>query len=193
MSLIVTGDAVQLDLRPARVPTRALATIVDLALIVIWGTVWSWVLDQVFLTASSALTEGLGVLGWVIGALGYPIAVETLTRGRTVGALILGLRVVRDDGGVIRFRHVLIRWLTFWFLDFAVWTGLAAGLVCATVNSDGKRIGDLLAGTLVVRIRPPRGLAPAPDVDPELAAWSSRLELSNVPDDLMAAARPRRR
>lgn len=183
----MTGDAVQLDLRPARLPTRALATFVDLAVIVLILTVWSWVQEAV--TGSGALVSGIGIVGSILGMLAYPITVETLTRGRTLGAFVLGLQVVRDDGGVVRFRHVLIRWLTFWFLDFAIWTGLAAGLICATVNRDGKRIGDLLAGTMVIRIRPPRGLGAAPDVDPELADWSSRLELSNVPDELMAAAR----
>ena len=43
--------------------------------------------------------------------LGYPVAMETLTRGRTLGKMALGLRVVRDDGGPITFRQALVRGL----------------------------------------------------------------------------------
>ena len=42
---------------------------------------------------------------------GYPILMEWLTRGRTLGKIWLGLRVVRDDGGPIGFRQALVRGL----------------------------------------------------------------------------------
>ena len=100
---------------------------------------------------------------------GHLIAMETLTRGRTVGAFALGLRVVRDDGGAIRFRQALLRGLAFWTVDFAPWTGVCGGLVCATVNPMSKRFGDLMAGTVVIRTRAPKAPEPIPAVPAALA------------------------
>lgn len=187
MSQIVTGDAVLLDLRPARIPTRMLATAVDLLLVGGATYLYGYIVDAV--SGSAARVDAVTIAGALIILFGYPIAMETATRGRTVGAFALGLRVVRDDGGAIRFRQALLRGLAFWGVDFAVWTGLCGGLVCAAVNSHSKRFGDLMAGTIVIRTRAPQAPAPIAAVPAELAWWSSQLELSRLPDELVTAAR----
>lgn len=106
-----------------------------------------------------------------------------------MGALAAGLRMIRDDGGAIRFRHALLRWIAYWFVGFSVWTGFCAGLVCATINPPGKRLGALMAGTIVIRTRAPQPPPPVPQTPPELAIWTSQLELSRLPDDLVTASR----
>jgi uncharacterized RDD family membrane protein YckC len=187
MSQLVTGDAVLLDLRPARVPTRMLATMIDL-LIVGGGTyLYGYIVYTV--GGSAARQQAVTIAGALVVLFGYPIAMETLTRGRTVGAYALGLRVVRDDGGAIRFRQALLRGLSFWAVDFAIWTGLCGGLVCAAVNQHSKRFGDLMAGTIVIRTRAPRAPAPLPAVPAELAEWAAQLELSRLSDELVTASR----
>ena len=45
----------------------------------------------------------------VLAIVGYPVIFETATRGRTLGKMALGLRVVSDDGGPERFRQALFR------------------------------------------------------------------------------------
>jgi len=97
--------------------------------------------------------------------------------------------VVRDDGGAIRFRQALLRGLAFWTIDFAAWSGFCGGLVCASVHPDSKRIGDLLAGTMMIRTRSPRPPPALPGVPPELAEWSAQLELSGLTDELVTASR----
>lgn len=184
---IVTGDAVVLDLRPARIPTRMLATAVDLLVVAGLALLYDFIEGRV--RGSSARVDAVAIAGSLIVMFGYPIACETLTRGRTLGAWTLGLRVVRDDGGAIRFRQALLRGLAFWIVDFALWTGLCGGLVCAAVNPDSKRFGDLLAGTMVIRTRAPRAAKSVPPVPSELALWASQLELSRLPDPLLHAAR----
>src|ERR1700729_330258 len=70
--------------------------------------------------SEAAITLSLTVLVIV----GYPTVFETLSRGRSLGKLALGLRVVSDDGGPERFRQALMRalaavleiWLTLGFL-----------------------------------------------------------------------------
>lgn len=187
MDQIVTGDAVVLDLRPARIPTRLLATGIDLVLVLGATALYAYVIDTI--GGSDARVNAVAIAGALIINFGYPITMETLTRGRTVGTLALGLRVVRDDGGAIRFRQALLRGLAFWTVDFAFWTGFCGGLVCAAVNPQSKRLGDLMAGTMVIRIRAPRPPEPLPPVPEHLAGWAAQLELSGLPDELVTAAR----
>ena len=187
MSQLVTADAVLLDLRPARIPTRMLATVIDLALMAGASYLYGYIVTTI--GGSPARVRAAGIAGTLLILFGYPIAMETLTRGRTVGALALGLRVVRDDGGAIRFRQALLRGLAFWAVDVSPFTGMCGGLVCAAVNARSKRFGDLLAGTIVIRTRSPRAPRAIPPVPSSLAAWAAQLELSGLPDELVTAAR----
>ncbi len=184
----MTGDAVLLDLRPARVPSMLLAAVLDLALISIASSLFGYVVSVVA-GGYEYREQTMTMIGSIIIAFGYPIGCETATRGRTLGSWALGLRVVRDDGGAIRFRQALLRGLTFWFADFAPWTGFCGGLICASINRQSKRIGDLVAGTLMVRVRSPRRPPAIPPVPLELADWTSQLQLSGLSDELVTASR----
>ena len=168
VSQLVTGDAVLLDLRPARIPTRLLATGIDLVLMLGASYLYGYIVQQASIE-SAARAQAVTIAGVMVIDFGYLIAMETLTRGRTVGAFALGLRVVRDDGGAIRFRQALLRGLAFWAVDFAPWTGFCGGLVCAAVNPMSKRFGDLMAGTIVIRTRAPKAPEPIPPVPAALA------------------------
>ena len=118
---------------------------------------------------------------------GYPIAMETLTRGRQVGAFALGLRVVRDDGGAIRFRQALLRGLRSGPSTSARSPG-CGGLVCRNSERAIQALRRSAGGTIVIRTRSPRAPHAIP-VPPALAAWASQLELSGLPDELVTAAR----
>ncbi|MBW1595678.1 RDD family protein [Streptomyces sp. JJ38] len=188
MSELVTGDAVVLGLRPARVPSRALAVAIDL--LVLWTV---YLLLSVFLTTAVLGLDGAAVAA-VSGALvivvlmGGPVAVETLTRGRSLGKLVCGLRVVRVDGGPIRFRHALVRGL-LGFFEIQLTLGTVA-CIASLVSARGRRLGDVFAGTLVVSERvpaPKSGPVPAPP--PWLAGYFGGLDLSRVPDSLWLAVR----
>jgi uncharacterized RDD family membrane protein YckC len=188
MSGIVTGEAVVVPLDVARPPSRAIAFAVDalIQLAVAVGGVWALttVLDRLDRAALAAVT-----LTAVVAVLvGLPVLWETLTRGRSPGKALMGLRVVRDDGGAIRFRHALVRALVGVFVDLWVSAGLVA-LISSSVSSHGKRVGDLLAGTLVVRERIRLPPAPTPAMPPALAPWAATLDLTGLGDDLAATVR----
>jgi uncharacterized RDD family membrane protein YckC len=187
VSQLVTGDAVLLDLRPARIPTRLLSVGIDLVLMFGTTYLYGYIVDRV--GGSEARVRAVTIAGALLINFGYLIAMETLTRGRTVGAFALGLRVVRDDGGAIRFRQALLRGLAFWGVDFAIWTGFCGGLICAAVNPMSKRFGDLMAGTIVIRTRAPRPPMALPQIPDQLSAWTAQLELSGLSDELVTAAR----
>jgi uncharacterized RDD family membrane protein YckC len=183
---LVTGEAVVLELRLARLASRSVA----LALDVLCEAVALLVLAIVIFPVDSALEAVVGLLVTVAVLVGYPVTVETLTRGRTLGKLALGLRVVRDDGGPIVFRHALVRGLAGFFVDFwALGLGGAVAVFVSLFSAKGKRVGDLLAGTVVVRERMPAGRVGAVWMPPRLASWAAGLDLSRVPDDLALAVR----
>ncbi|MFG2141696.1 RDD family protein [Streptomyces sp. NPDC048650] len=182
MSELVTGEAVVLGLRPARLPSRGLAVLVDLA--VAWGTyiVVSLVLLGSMSSLDSAALAAASVAAFVLVQVGIPIVVETLSHGRSLGKLICGLRVVREDGGPIRFRHALVRG-AMGALEIVLTMGVVAS-IASLVSARGRRVGDVFAGTLVVRERVPAEemWAELPAPPPWLAAETGALDLSRVPD-----------
>ncbi|NHI09268.1 integral membrane protein [Streptomyces sp. KO7888] len=188
MSELVTGEAVALELRPARLPSRALAVLLDLAV-----AVAVYVAVTIALVASTSSLDGaaqtaLTIATFVLVLVGGPIAVETLSHGRSLGKMACGLRVVRDDGGPIRFRHSLVRGL-IGVIEILMTFGVIA-CIASLVSARGRRLGDVFAGTLVVRERVPfssGGFLPPPP--PWLAGRFSGLDLSAVPDDLWLAVR----
>ncbi|MFC9063352.1 RDD family protein, partial [Streptomyces sp. NPDC057074] len=189
MSELVTGEAVALELRPARLPSRALAVLLDLAV-----AVAVYVAVTIALVASTASLDmaaqtALSIAAFVLVLVGVPIAVETLSHGRSLGKMACGLRVVRDDGGPIRFRHALVRGL-IGVIEILMTFGVVA-CIASLVSARGRRLGDVFAGTLVVRERVPvasAGFVPPPP--PWLAGRFSGLDLSAVPDELWLAVRP---
>jgi hypothetical protein len=105
------------------------------------------------------------------------MAFETATRGRSVGKIVMGLRVVSDDGGPERFRQALFRALAS-VVEIWMLAGSPA-VICSIFSSKAKRVGDIFAGTVVVSERGPR-LGPPPAMPPSLAWWASSLQLSNL-------------
>ena len=187
MSDLVTGEAVVLELRLAKLASRSLALAVDLAVQVGLLLLGTLVVAGPVGAVDDALAAALGLVFSVLVVVGYPVAVETATRGRSLGKLALGLRVVREDGGPVRFRHALVRGL---LSVVEIWLTLGSvALITSLASAQGKRLGDFLAGTLVVRERVPVPAGPVATMPPRLAAWASGLDLSRVPDDLALAAR----
>ncbi|MEU5181528.1 RDD family protein [Streptomyces longwoodensis] len=188
MSELVTGEAVALELQPARLPSRALATLLDLtvAVVVYVGVSVALVLGTASLDDAAQIA--LSIAAFLLVLVGGPIAVETLSHGRSLGKAACGLRVVRDDGGPIRFRHALVRG-AIGVVEILL-TGGVVACTASLVSARGRRVGDVFAGTLVVRERVPVArtgfVAPPP---PWLAGRFSGLDLSAVPEGLWLAIR----
>ncbi|MDA2810233.1 RDD family protein [Nocardiopsis sp. RSe5-2] len=184
---LVTGDAVVLDLRPAGFATRLVALGIDIA---VQGLLLLGVVLTAFAIADGvdpAATTAVSLLLMVLIMVGYPVAFETATRGRSLGKMALGLRVVGSDGSPERFRQALVRGLIG---AIEIWTlsGMIA-LISSILDRDGRRVGDFAAGTLVVSERSRRtgqGDVPMP---PHLAEWAAAAELSGLDPDTAAMAR----
>ncbi|MFE0107473.1 RDD family protein [Streptomyces sp. NPDC059009] len=188
MSGLVTGEAVALELRPAKLPSRMLAVVIDLA--AAFAVYLAVTVGIVASTASldDAAAAAVAVATFLLVLVGGPIAVETLSHGRSLGKLACGLRVVRDDGGPIRFRHALVRGAVG-VVEILLTFGIVA-CIASLVSARGRRLGDVFAGTLVVRERVPAGRAAfVPPPPPWLAGRFSGLDLSGVPEGLWLAIR----
>ncbi|HEX3287194.1 MAG TPA: RDD family protein [Mycobacterium sp.] len=174
---VVTGDAVVLDVQIAQLPVRALSAMIDIAVILIGYFIgvalWAATLSQL----DTALSGAVLVIFTVLTLIGYPLVFESATRGRTLGKMALGLRVVSDDGGPERFRQALFRALAS-FVEIWMFFGGPA-VICSLLNSRGKRIGDIFAGTVVISERGPK-MSPPPVMPPNLAWWASSLQLSGL-------------
>lgn len=188
MDRTVTGEAVALDLPVARLATRAMAFTIDAAVLLAVGTGIAVAVAYAAPEVDDALAAALGISLIVLVLVVLPATIETLTGGRSLGKLAMGLRVVRDDGGPIRFRHALVRALAGVFVDFVTTSG-AGAVICSVLHPRAKRIGDVLAGTVVVRERAPGRLGTTPTMPPPLRDWAAGAELTRLPDHLATAAR----
>jgi uncharacterized RDD family membrane protein YckC len=186
MPEVVTGDAVVLDVPIAQLPMRAVGALIDIAVIVIGYLValmlWAATLTQF----DEAVTAAIMVIFTVLVFVGYPLVFETATRGRSVGKMVMGLRVVSDDGGPERFRQALFRALAS---VVEIWMLLGSpAVICSMLSPKAKRIGDIFAGTVVISERGPK-LGPPPVMPPPLAWWAASLQLSGLGAEQAEVAR----
>ncbi|WP_328471916.1 RDD family protein [Actinoplanes sp. NBC_00393] len=195
---LINAEAVELDLRPARLGARALALIFDIAAQAGVGFVL-FILSLITLSllpgdlVDDALFNTVLRVVLIVTVLGYPTVIETLTNGRSVGKAVVGLRVIREDGGPIRARHAFTRALVGLAVE---WPGLlllpltwVVSLGTMLSSDRGRRLGDLAAGTLVVHVRRPAPWQPTPLMPPALAGWAAVADLSAIGDDLALSIR----
>ncbi len=183
----MTGEAVALDLQPATFASRAVSGFLDLALQTAALFAVVYLDSKVTRSMDDAAATAFVLVTLVAVVVGYPLVMETLTRGRTLGKLAMGLRTVRDDGGPIRFRQALVRALLE-VVEVWVLVGSPA-LVCSLASSRGKRLGDLLAGTYVVRERGVAQRSRPPQMPYELADWARLADIGRIPGDVAVGAR----
>ena len=184
---LVTGEAVALDLPPAGLGSRAASGLIDLAVTLGLLLVIIMIFSVATLQADGALIGGASVGTTIVVFLVFPTTLETLTRGRSIGKLALGLRTVRDDAGPITFQHAFVRSLVAVVEVYAT-LGVPA-FFSGMLSRRGKRLGDYAAGTYVVRERFPLRLPPPPPMPPHLAAWAGRADVAALPTGLALAVR----
>ncbi|NQX14174.1 RDD family protein [Microbacteriaceae bacterium VKM Ac-2855] len=181
---LVTGEAVALEVAATPFVLRAAGAAIDfllsVALVLALIFVVQWLANgNVF---DDAAVQAVSLVASVLGLVVLPITVETATRGRSLGRLAVGARIVRDDGGAISFRHALIRGLTAMLEIVMTLGGLAA--VVGLVSDRSRRLGDLLAGTHSQLERVPAPRAIALEVPNGLSDWAQTADVARLPDRL---------
>src|SRR6478672_7673921 len=126
--------------------------------------------DTYYLDGSDATSFYVAeLLIWLL----YGGVIQGLTGG-TLGKLICGVRVMREDGGRPGIGRGVLRWVLFIVDDFPYFIPMLTGFIVALTNDRRQRVGDLAAGTFVVRAGtagvPVRAAAPSAVAAPPLPA-----------------------
>jgi uncharacterized RDD family membrane protein YckC len=180
LSSIVTGEAVTLELRPASFAARALGLLLDVVVNIVLLVVILMLVSTAWQDLDDAAMRAIVLVSVVFCFVIVPVSVETLTRGLSLGKMAAGLRIVRDDGGAIRFRHAVIRGLTGFLEIYLTMGGLA--IAVALFSDKSKRLGDILAGTYSLRNRVPAEAPLALFVPPHLKGWVALADIGRIPD-----------
>ena len=184
----IIGEGVALDTAAASLGSRAASALLDALVLgaVYFATTVAMAIvlpNTLDLAAVSAiyLTEAIAVF------VGIPVVFETVSRGKSVGRYALGLRIVRDDGGPVALRQVVVRALVG---VIELW--LSAGsiaLIASASNSRGKRVGDMLAGTYALQTRASSSQHLPLAVPFSLGEWARVVDIRRLPDGLALEAR----
>ncbi|KQQ10531.1 hypothetical protein ASF46_05700 [Rathayibacter sp. Leaf296] len=181
---LVTGEAIALEVPVTSFVLRACGAIIDLIAELLLALLLFYLVSVLAgdggLDASA--TAAVGVAALVTSLVLVPVVVETATRGRSLGKLAVGARVVRDDGGAISFRHALVRGLTAVLEIVMTAGGLAA--VVGLLSRRSRRLGDVLAGTHSRLERVPAAAPLQAEVPAPLLGWAATADVARLPDAL---------
>lgn len=189
---LVTPEAVELDVDAAGLASRFLAALLDIMgmFVVLYavGTVATILGGLGVELSGDPDTSVIAAVVFLVGTFAvlilWPTAWEVATKGRSLGKMALGLRVVTVEGAPISFRHAVVRGLVG-LVEIILTFGVVA--VCVALGSRRfRRLGDHLAGTVVIRERGagaegahPRRFLPYPGWE----AWAARLDATRLTDD----------
>ncbi|NWE70965.1 RDD family protein [Pseudomonas gingeri] len=165
---VETPEGIDLPLRPAGLPVRAVAFAIDLGVRgVILGTLLS------VLTLLDKFGAGLGSIILFLVSWWYMVLFEVLNQGRSPGKQLMGLRVVHDDGTPVGWSASLTRNLLR-FVDMLPF-GYCLGALSCLQHPTFKRLGDLAGGTLVIYREQPLSRPTLPEAVPRSPVFTLRL------------------
>jgi uncharacterized RDD family membrane protein YckC len=171
----VTPEAIPIVLDVTGIGPRTIATIVDSLIQLAAFLAIAWLVSVSGIGENGAaviLLVALFLLVW-----GYFIVLEGLWGGRTPGKAAARIRVVRADGRPVTWTQVTVRNLLR-IVDFLPFYYIVGGLL-VVLTRRSQRLGDLAAGTVVVRDRPARSPAVLP-ISPDAAAAARTLDTSSM-------------
>lgn len=156
---MATPEGVELDVTLAGLGSRFAATLIDQTLqwlLILAGFFGLALVSAVFADDEGNMSDGSGmlfaalfILGVFVVQFGYPVLFETLASGRTPGKRWTGLRVVKLGGGPVTFTSSAIRNLVR--LVDALPGLYLVGMIAVLSSKRNQRLGDMAAGTIVVR------------------------------------------
>ncbi len=183
---VVTPEAVVLEFESAGAGSRALAKAIDL---VVQGVaLFVLILGVGFAAGFGGFAESWMLVAFLIVVfaliiIGYPIAMESLWNGRTLGKAAMGLRVVGVEGAPVRFRQSFIRGILA-IVEVYLTAG-AVAMFAILFSQRDQRLGDMVGGTIVVRERHGGARSLAMSFPPPMGyeAYVHSLDVSSVSEE----------
>jgi uncharacterized RDD family membrane protein YckC len=150
---ITTSQNIDIDYEVAGLGERIVARLIDLAIFFLVfflgmfiGSITNWFVD-------SRLSTVIILIIYGVLFVFYDLIFEVFMNGQSIGKRIMKIKVISLDGGQPRLGQYFLRWL-FRIVDFLLtWPGLVA-LIAAAVNEKTQRVGDMVAGTILIRTNP---------------------------------------
>lgn len=145
-----TTQNVTLEYEVASIGERIVAAIIDNLILAAWVVVWIIMIALLRITSEAVI----GVIVFLAGIpfVFYHLLCEVYFNGQSLGKKARDIRVMRLDGTAPRLGDYLLRWLLR-IIDTGIGNGLVA-IITIAINGRGQRLGDIAAGTTVVRVRP---------------------------------------
>ncbi len=172
---IETPEQIDISFQKAGIGSRFYAALIDTGLLALILFVGYYVNRNFIVELGDTLGNWLGAIGGIlVFALfwGYYMVFEVTSNGQTLGKRALGVRVIKDGGYPIGFADSAIRNLVR-VVDFLPFF-YGAGLLTMLINGNWQRLGDLAAGTLVVKTA-------RTDLKPTGASTNTRVPVINIP------------
>ncbi|MBD2724074.1 RDD family protein [Hymenobacter armeniacus] len=155
---VQTAQNVSLEYEVASLGDRIVAAILDNLILGAWVAALAVLFAMGKLNSTASMVT-LGVLAGVPYVF-YHLACEVFFNGQSIGKKARDIRVMRLDGTAPSLGDYLLRWLLR-IVDTGLMGGLVA-IITIAANGRGQRLGDLAAGTTVVKVRPQASSALAP-------------------------------
>jgi len=148
---ITTSQNIDIDYEVAGLGERIIARVIDLAILsaLYFGCI---ILAAMFSQGSETAFVVVAIINGLIW-LFYDLLFEILMNGQSIGKRIMKIRVISLDGSRPSFGQYLLRWL-FRIVDFLIIEPGLVALIAAAVSEKPQRIGDIVAGTMLIRTAP---------------------------------------
>lgn len=151
---VVTTQKVTIQYDTAGFMWRFIAWLIDISVIaLVFIIILYFLFTYDVLSGSRTLTSVLtGLL--IFLQYFYTLVLEVLTNGQSIGKKITGIAVIKLNGNALELNDYLIRW-AYRVIDFG-FSGYSIGTISILMSAKNQRLGDMIAGTTVVKLKPER-------------------------------------
>lgn len=141
---ILTGQYVRIEQAVASVGDRILAQLID------WAVVYSYLTMAIWIELELKIDGPWVVIITLLLWLFYTPFMEVMNQGQTLGKKVMKMRVVKADGSRPSIGAFVMRWMLF-LVDGPLTSFM--GLIPMILTKSNQRLGDLAAGTVVVKLQ----------------------------------------
>lgn len=147
-----TSQHIDIDYPVAGLGERIAARLIDIGLFVVILVVLIIVLSMNGLIGGRGIGSLIPMIIYAVGFVFYDLLCEIFMNGQSIGKRLMGIKVISLDGAQPSVGQYLIRWV-FRIVDFTITQWLGA-LISVAVTENKQRIGDIVAGTTLIKTSP---------------------------------------
>ncbi|MDX2245551.1 MAG: RDD family protein [Bacteroidia bacterium] len=156
--IIPTTQNIELEYPVAHLGDRITSGLIDLGVLILYVYLWGVLIDKYNYHSEwkDYLTDTLSIFSFLPAAF-YSLWSEWFFNGQTLGKKIMKMRTIRTDGAPATLSGYLLRWMLrlvdVWMSVGIVLMPGIVGMIAISVNKKGQRLGDILAGTSVIKLQ----------------------------------------